>query len=141
MPGGVTAAANATVMRGRIAEYTDDASGETFRGIEPLLTPRVTTEQRLEWDGVRWLSLSVEGRYTGRSQLDNTGNPNLVLPPAHVIDGALVWRFGGERRQAIELRANNLTNSNRYGSGYGGDRPYYYVLPPRNVFATLKLDF
>lgn len=142
LPAGFSAAANATLMRARIAEYTDDATGATFRGVEPLLTPKVMTAQHLGWDASRRLSLSLDGRYTGQSQLDNTGNPKLVLPAAYMLDGAIVFRFGAEDRHAIELRGNNLTNSKRYGSGYGsGDTPYYYVLPPRNVFATLKLGF
>jgi hypothetical protein len=56
------------------------------------------------------------------------------------MDGLLEWRFGRDR-YAIAMRGENLTNSKRYGSGYGGDRPYYYVLPPRSVFVTLELGF
>jgi hypothetical protein len=55
----------------------------------------------------------------------------------------VAWRFG-RGRHALELRGNNLTNSKRFGSGYGGggsETPYYYVLPPRNMFVTLKLGF
>lgn len=140
MPAGFTASANATIMRARIAEYTDDTSGETFDGVEPLLTPKVTTMQRLSWDRSRRLTISAEGRYTGRSQLDNTGNPDLVLPASYVVDGVVEWRFGNGR-QALELRSDNLTNSKRYGSGYGGDRPYYFVLPPRSLFVTVELGF
>jgi hypothetical protein len=56
------------------------------------------------------------------------------------MDGLLEWRFGSGRH-AVALRGENLTNSKRYGSGYSGDRPYYYVLPPRSVFVTLELGF
>ena len=137
----VTASANATLMRARIADYTDDASGESFHGVPPLLTPRIVSAQRLEWQPIAALSLWGEGRYTGRSQLDNTGNAALILPEAYVLDASGVWRFSSGRH-ALELRGNNLTNSKRYGSGYGsGDTPYYYVLPPRSVFVTLRLGF
>ncbi|HZI41687.1 MAG TPA: TonB-dependent receptor [Gemmatimonadaceae bacterium] len=134
------ASVNATLMRGRIADYTDDASGESFHGVDPLLTPKVISAQRLEWNATRSLSLWTEGRYTGQSQLDNTGNPRLILPEAYVWDAAATWHFAG--RHSIEVRGNNITNSKRYGSGYGGgDTPYYYVLPPRNLFVTLQLGF
>jgi iron complex outermembrane receptor protein len=134
------ASANATLMRARIADYTDDASGESFHDVAPLLTPNVVTAQRLDWDATRALSVWTEGRFTGQSQLDNTGNPNLVLPSAYVWDAAVVWHIIG--RHVLEVRGNNLTNSKRYGSGYGGgDTPYYYVLAPRNVFVTLQLGF
>ena len=137
----ITASANATLMRARIADYTDDASGESFHGVPPLLTPRVVSAQRLEWQPIAALSFWGEGRYSGQSQLDNTGNAALILPAAYVFDASTVWRFSSGRH-ALELRGNNLTNSKRYGSGYGsGDTPYYYVLPPRSVFVTLKLGF
>ena len=137
----VTLSANATLMQARIADYTDDASGASFHNVAPLLTPRVLSAQRLEWQPTAALSFWGEGRYNGRSQLDNTGNPALTLPEAYVVDASAVWRFAS-RRHALELRGNNLANSKRYGSGYGsGDTPYYFVLPPRNVFVTLKLGF
>jgi iron complex outermembrane receptor protein len=140
---GLMLSGNATLMRARIADYTDDASGASFHGVPPLLTPKLISAQRLEWDASPRLTLWGEGRYTGRSQLDNTGNPELTLPAAYPVDGGAVWRFAGGRH-ALEVRGNNLANSKRYGSGYGGgsgDTPYYYVLPPRNVFITLKLGF
>jgi iron complex outermembrane receptor protein len=140
MAGGFTASANATIMRAKIAEYTDDATGVTYHDVEPLLTPNVTTAQRLTWAGPRRVTLSLGGRYTGQSQLDNTGNPDMILPASYVMDGLLEWRFGSGRH-AVALRGENLTNSKRYGSGYSGDRPYYYVLPPRSVFVTLELGF
>jgi iron complex outermembrane receptor protein len=132
------ASLNATLMRARIADYTDDSSGESFHDVAPLLTPSVVTAQRIAWDAPRALSFWAEGRYTGQSQLDDTANPDLVLPAAYVVDASAKWHFAG--RQALEIRGNNLTNSKRYGSGYGsGNTPYYYVLPPRNVFVTLQL--
>jgi len=135
------ASVNATLMQARIADYTDDGNGESFHDVEPLLTPKIITAQRLEWDVTRAVSLWTEGRFTGRSQLDNTDNSALVLPSAYVVDGAAAWRFNGGR-DAVEVRGNNLANSKRYGSGYGsGNTPYYYVLPPRNMFVTLKLGF
>lgn len=140
LPANFTVSANATIMNAKIAEYTDDASGETFHDVEPLLTPKVTTAQRLTWDALRRFTLSVGGRYTGRSQLDNTGNPDMILPASYVMDGLVEWRFGNGRH-ALAVRGENLTNSKRFGSGYGGDRPYYYVLPPRSVFASLELGF
>ena len=137
----ITVSANGTLMQARIADYTDDASGASFHDVSPLLTPRIVSAQRLEWQPTAALSFWGEGRYTSQSQLDNTGNPALVLPDAYVFDAAAVWRFASGRH-ALELRGNNLTNSKRYGSGYGsGDTPYYYVLPPRNLFVTLKLGF
>jgi iron complex outermembrane receptor protein len=134
-----TVAANLTLMRARIAEYTDDATGLTYRDVPPLLTPAVTTAQRIQLDATRRLSFAIEGRYTGKSQLDNTGDLRLTLPAAYLVDATASWRQG---RVALTLRGNNLTNSKRFGSGYaGGATPYYYVLPPRNLFGALSLEF
>ena len=135
----ITASADATLMRSRIAEYTDDATGETFHDVQPLLTPNLVAHQHVQLALTRSLSLGVEGRYTGPSHLDNTGNAELVLPAAYVIDAVAVWRLG---RLAIELRGNNVGDSRRYGSGYGSaGTPYYFVLPPPNLFATVKVGF
>jgi iron complex outermembrane receptor protein len=141
LTGSIEASANGTLMQARIADYTDDGSGASYRDVPPLLTPRVATAQAIDWRLSPHFSLSAEGRYTGRSQLDNTGNPLLILPAAYIVDGTAEWRIK-DGRYALVVRGNNLTNSKRYGSGYGsGDTPYYFVLPPRNVFVTLKLGF
>jgi outer membrane receptor protein involved in Fe transport len=87
----------------------------------------------------RTLSLGLDGRYVGRSQLTNTGTSSLLLPAAYTIDAALSWRL---RQYALVVRVNNLTDSQRFSSGYAsGGAPYYFVLPPRNVIATLKVGF
>ena len=135
----VTLAANGTLMNARISAYTDDASGITYRGVEPLLTPKLVTSQRLELEATRAVRLALEGRYTGRSQLTNTGDPRLVLPASYVADGSVTW---SRRAYGLVLRVNNIGNSKAFGSGYAdGETPAYYVLPPRNVFVTVQLRF
>jgi iron complex outermembrane receptor protein len=124
-------------MHSRIAEYTDDVSGATFREVEPLLTPRVVSNQRVDVAATGSLSLALDGRYVGRSQLDNTGNTSLILPAVYTVDASLSWQV---RRYAFVMRVNNLGDSKRFSSGYGsGGAPYYFVLPPRNVIATMKV--
>jgi outer membrane receptor protein involved in Fe transport len=60
-----------------------------------------------------------------------------VLPAAFDMDASIGWRIG---RNELLVRANNLTDSKKYGSGYASDGvSYYYVLPPRNFFVTLKV--
>jgi outer membrane receptor protein involved in Fe transport len=62
-----------------------------------------------------------------------------VLPAAFNLDGSISWHV---RQHEILLRANNLTNSKKYGSGYAsGGVSYYYVVPPRNLFVTAKVAF
>src|SRR5204863_7303611 len=102
--------------------------------------PQLRTDRGLDWEAGGLHSFRTEGRITGQSQLENPGNAKLELPPAYAWDGAVSWHMTA--RHSLEVRGSNVTNSKRYGSRYGGsDTPYYYVLPPRNVFVTLQLGF
>ena len=136
---GLRLSANATAMRGRIASFTDDASGQSYAGVEPLLTPRFTSGQRVAYDLSRTVTLELAGRYASRSFLTNTGDPALTLPAHFVADLATRWRRGDYE---VTLHVNNVGNSRRYAGGhvaFGEAR--YYVLPPVNAFLMARLLF
>lgn len=136
-----TASLNGAVSHDWIAAYTDDASGVTYHDVPPLLSPRVTSNQRVTWRPSPRVRLSLEGRYTGRSFLANDGNPRFVLPSAYVTDAQIAWADPGGRL-AITLFVNNLADVNRYGSGYtDGTISYYYPLPPRNLYLQVRTGF
>ena len=83
--------------------------------------------------------MSAETRYQSRSFLQNNGDARFVLPASFNVDGSVSWRVG-----AYELiaRGNNLTNNEAFGSGYAsGGVSYYFVVPPRNLFLTVKAMF
>ena len=104
-----------------------------------MLTPRFLTFERAELAATRNLSLAVETRYQSESFLQNTGDSRFVLPAYLTLDASASWHVRGYE---IVARGNNLTDSKKFGSGYAsGGASYYYVLPPRNFFLTLKLDF
>ena len=133
--------ANASASMNRIREYTDSsgATPVTYHNVQPLLTPRFTTFERAQLDATRHISLALETRYTSRSFLQNTSDPRFILPAAFDLDGSLSFHVRGSE---VILRANNLTDSKKYGSGYASDGvSYYFVLPPRNYFVGLKLGF
>jgi len=133
--------ANIAASTNRIREYTDSSGDEpvTYHNVEPLLTPRLVTYQRAQLAATRNLGLALETRYQSRSFLQNTGDSRFVLPAAFDLDGSASWRL---RQYEIVVRGNNLTNSKKYGSGYAsGGVSYYYVVPPRNVFITVKAGF
>ena len=135
----ITASANATLSHNRIAEYTDDASGETYHDVEPLLTPNVLFNHAVDWRMVRALSLSIEGRYVGRSFLANTGDRAFMTPSAYLANAGLAWRSG---RHEIALHVMNLTSARFYAAGYtDGTTPYYFVTAPRALFATATVGF
>ena len=131
---------NATESMNRIREYTD-SSGDvpiTYYNVEPLLTPRFLSFGRAQFAATRSLDIAVEGRYQSVAFLENTSDRRYVLPAAFDMDASIGWRFSGQNE--LLIRGNNLTNSKKYGSGYAsGGTSYYFVLPPPNVFVTLKV--
>jgi iron complex outermembrane receptor protein len=132
---------NVTLSTNRISDYTTDSgdSPVVYHHVEPLLTPRVMTMQRIEHSPSHSVSLALEHRYQSRAFLQNTSDPRFVLPASSEVDGSVAISLG---RHEITLRGNNLTNSKKYGSGYAsGGVSYYYILPPRNFFVTAKLVF
>jgi iron complex outermembrane receptor protein len=128
---------NAAWSRSRIAEYTDDATGATYRDVEPLLTPSFVANQRVSLALRAGAWLHVDGRYVGQSFLANTGDPRFVLPSAFTADAALALKG---RTHSILLQLRNITDRLTYTSGYtDGAVPYYYVLARRNFIATVRL--
>ncbi|HET9729243.1 MAG TPA: TonB-dependent receptor, partial [Acidimicrobiia bacterium] len=130
--------ANVAASTNRIREYID-STGDVpvaYHNVEPLLTPRLVTFERAQFAAARDLWLALETRYQSRSFLQNTGDARFVLPAAFDLDGSASLHV---RQYEIVIRGNNLTNSKKYGSGYAsGGVSYYYVVPPRNLFVTLK---
>lgn len=135
----LTLGGNAAFNWSRIAEYTDDASGQTYRDVTPLLTPRVLFNQRADLALTRRVRIALDGRYQSRSNLDNTGDTRFVLPSSYLLDGTVGWRIG---RSELAVNVNNLTGAKAFGSGYDdGTTSYYYVVPPRNVLVTARIAF
>jgi iron complex outermembrane receptor protein len=132
--------ANAAFSRNRIRAYSDSslAVPVAYRNVEPLLSPRVLTAQRVRYVTSRG-ALSLEGRYQGQAQLDNTGDRALVLPDFYVLDASARVNIG---RHALVVRGANLGDSRQFGSGYASENvPYYFVLPPRSVYVTAEISF
>lgn len=135
----LTGRANATVTNNQIDAYTDDATGITYRDVDPLLTPQTMANGSLTYALGRTLQLSVDGRYVGRSYLANTGDSRFRTPGRVIADASAAWSLA---RYSLGVRVNNLTSTPFYTGGYtDGTASYYYVLPPRNVFVTVRARF
>ncbi len=133
------ASANVALTRSRIAEYVDDATDQTYRDVEPLLTPGVVANHRLSFAPARATWIHLDGRYVGSSFLANTGDSRFVLPAAYTIDGTLTLDLG---RHAILVQLRNLSNRRAYSAGYtDGATSFYYVQAGRNLIATARLRF
>ena len=127
---------NAALMRARIAEFTDDARGQSFRDVEPLLTPKFVANKRLSFglSGNMWLHL--DGRYVGSSFLANTGERQFMLPAAYTADAALDVGLGPH---GLLVHVRNVGNRRTYTSGYtDGTTSYFYVLAGRNIIVTAR---
>jgi iron complex outermembrane receptor protein len=135
----IATSVNATLSRNRIAEYTDDATGAAYRDVEPLLTPKVLVNHAVDWQMTRQVSVSLRGRYVGRSFLANTSDAAFTTPPAHLLDAGLAWQRG---RHELALHVMNVGSARFYASGYtDGTSPYYFVTAPRAIFATATIGF
>ena len=128
-----------SISHNRIRQYTD-SSGSTpviRRNVPPLLSPGFTAAQRADWRAAAWLDLGLEGRYQSVSFLRNDGDKALTLPEYWTVDAMARVPFRGND---ITLRATNLGNSQKFGSGYAsGGVPNYFILAPRSVYLTVRL--
>jgi iron complex outermembrane receptor protein len=135
----LTATANATVSQNRIDSYTDDATGVRYRDVEPLLTPRATANASLAYAFGSTVRASLDGRFVGRTYLANTSDARFTTPGRATADASVDWSMA---RYTLGIRATNLTSTPFYTGGYtDGTTSYYYVLPPRSWFVTLRARF
>jgi iron complex outermembrane recepter protein len=135
----VTITSIGAVSHNRIRSFVDSTGPTTItrRNVPPLLTPTVTTTQRIDWRAHRWLDLAIEGRYQSVSYLRNDGDRALTLPAFAQLDALVRVPIG---RHDISVRGTNLANSERFGSGYAvAGVPNYFILPPRAVFVTVRV--
>jgi iron complex outermembrane receptor protein len=140
--------ATASVTDARIADYTDDATGESYHDVTSLMTPKFVTGHGIRAALSDWLSLDLDGRYTSRMMLTNTDDPRFVVPASWYADGALTFSVG---RQSILVAVRNLFDARVYTGGYPGPlagssdpaamEPYYYTLASRNVTVSARIGF
>jgi iron complex outermembrane receptor protein len=108
--------------------------------VEPLLTPRFISAQRVELNPTGALGFTVEGRYQSRAFLDNTSDPLRVLPDYYTVDASARLTRG---RTSFTVRGQNLGDTQKFGSGSvsSSGKVRYFVLAARAVFATVTVTF
>lgn len=154
--------------RNRIREWTQfldvydsagsflDATPRVFRNVEPLLTPQVVMNQRIEYLRPGGALFALSGRYVSESFLDNTNRERLVTPSFFNVDVSAslplgrIWKAGSP---SLRFQLNNALNNDRiYPSGYSyvflerdergveEDRgvPYFYPSATRNVILAME---
>ena len=143
----LTVLATASLTDARIREYRDDATGETHHDVRALLTPLFVSGHGIRTDVTSWLSLDIDGRYTSRMMLTNTGDDRFVVPASWYADAGLTVRAG---RHSVLVQLRNVLDRRIYTGGYPGPavngasgemEPYYYTLAPRNLTVNARIIF
>lgn len=130
---------DAAAMRARIGAYTDDASGETFRDVSPLMTPSFTSNHTVQVVPALAARISVDGRYVSRMFMTNTGDDRFTIPASYRLDLTGEYTVLGT---ALTAQVRNVLDAANYGGGYvSGDTRYYYVMAPRSFFLTARVPF
>jgi iron complex outermembrane receptor protein len=131
--------ANATLSHNEISEYKTDFDSVTHRNVQPLLTPSLIINPAL---GYNWNKVyaEVNGRYLGKSYLDNTQNEDYIVPESFVVNASFTIRPSSFL--TINLMANNISDAKYYTSGYVQNaQSYYFAMAGRNYFTTLTFRF
>jgi iron complex outermembrane receptor protein len=137
--GSVTLTGNAMLMRARIDEYTDDASGATYQDVAPLLSPSLIATLDGRWRAGRRVELGAALRHVGRSQLANDGSDALVVPAATLADLRASVQLG---RLEVRGQALNVFGADAYASGYtDGTSRFLFPIAERAALVTLVIDW
>ena len=150
----------ANLSHNRIREWTQfidvyDTAGnwtgsraETYRNVEPVLTPSMLLTQSIDYTPVPRFGMRLVGRWVGRSWLDNTNNPQTDAPAYSLLDGSASYALTDRVR--ITLQVNNvLDNDAIRPSGYSylyytdqelGGTAYYYPHATRNAALLMDID-
>jgi len=135
----VTATTVASASHNRIRQFVDSTGPVQIvrRDVPPLLAPAFSATQRIDWRAARWLEVGMEARHQSESFLRNDGDRALVLPAFTMFDAIVRIPLASHD---LSVRATNLGNSQKFGSGYAVNGvPNYFILPPRSIFVTLRI--
>jgi iron complex outermembrane receptor protein len=130
--------ASAAVSHNRIRAYRDEASGVTYRDVEPILTPALLASHRLTWRARPGLAVTLDGRYQGRTFLAPTGDERLTTPPFYTVDGGVLLSLGD---RSLLVQGRNLLSRRAYPSGdvSGSGEARYFILAPRSLDVTVRI--
>ncbi|MGK7396259.1 MAG: TonB-dependent receptor [Candidatus Cyclobacteriaceae bacterium M3_2C_046] len=136
---------NATFMQSNIESYAPEEEAEIYKDVSQALTPEMLGNLSAKYiQGP--IEIEISGRYMGESYLEPTNQEDLTLPSFWVADARLsvnLWQ-----QHTFSLFLNNLFDQQYFTYGApvdpdfdGNVEPGYFVQPPRNIYAILKLRF
>ena len=135
---------NATYMQSTIAEFSPDGEAQTYRNVQPIISPEWLITGGLAYR-VDPLTIALNGRYVGESFLEPTNQPTLKVPDSFIVDAQASVQF--LKNQEFSIHLNNLFNRRYYTFGQpvviedGTTVPGYFVQAPFNFYAQLRLRF
>jgi iron complex outermembrane receptor protein len=158
--GSLSAEAQATLGRTRIAEYREVVAdydafvNDTVVHRNPSLaySPDVIARAVLRWEPVQRLALAWSGQYVGAQYLDNTADETRRLGAYWFSDfqAAYGWKTKWVREITLGVQVRNLfdrlyeSNGYTYSYIYGGEtvtENFYYPQAGRHVMGRVVLGF
>jgi len=119
------------------SSYSYNKIKDGGREFDPLYTPNLIINQGvMVKDSKDIVRVGFDVKYHSVSYIDMENT--LTTPQFVVLNAQVDYRF--YKQHSFSIRLNNLTNERYYTNGYavGTDR-HFFVNPPFNFFATLKL--
>lgn len=137
-------------------QFDVDTKIETYRNVNPVLTPNFTFYQSIRYELFSFLSAEVSGRYVGKMYLDNTNNEMLTTPAYFVLDAKVELNAMQFTKidTYIRFSINNVLNTKYFTAGTPTNNfqkgnsteirfvePNYFVGALRNVMLTAGVRF
>ncbi|MFC3101613.1 TonB-dependent receptor [Altererythrobacter lauratis] len=133
LPFGLGLDANAMLID---AKYDDFASGAVdFTGNTPPGVPQASANASLRWDATQQLQLRSNLRWVGKRYTNNANDRR--IPSFIVVD--LAASYALTDNLAVDLRANNVFDTNYALSAYGSNQ--WLLAPPRNYSVAVRAAF
>lgn len=119
---------NVTFSRNTIAEFTeqiadfDNGGFQTtvFRNSDIALSPSVVASNRMTFNVVEGLEISLLSKFVGKQYLDNTSSDEKSLPSFLVNDLLAAYTINSDLIQQVQLKllVNNLLDTRYSSNGY-----------------------
>ncbi|WKN33638.1 TonB-dependent receptor [Porifericola rhodea] len=139
----ISVGGDVTYMQSQIDEYAPEDADQVYTDVEPIISPEWIINGSLEYRPTTWLAVALSPRYVSESYLEPTNQESLVLPEYLILDSRATFSLG---KHSLSLQFNNMFDKQYYSYGqpvtYNGALvPGYFVQPPRNLYAILRLRF
>ncbi|MFT5618829.1 MAG: iron complex outermembrane receptor protein [Arenicella sp.] len=105
---------NSAFVKAQIKEHTSEIDGQTYRNVRPLLTPKWTINNSLQY---KWkvLDFGLDGRYVSESFLDSNDDDRFVTPNYFLLDFRTTINFA--KKHQFTIFVNNIFDETYFTNG------------------------